>query len=269
MKHAPRKRFGQHFLTDGSVLQRIAEAVSPRPGERLVEIGPGLGALTAVLLQRTERLEAVEIDRDLVARLRQRWPEPALVVHEADALAFDFTALAGDGRIRLIGNLPYNISSPLLIGLLEHRACIVDAHFMLQKEVVDRIVAPHGVADYGRLGVMLQAFNHVERLFGVPPEAFDPPPRVDSSVVRMRPRTQPLVRDRASLERLLAVAFGQRRKMLRGTLLPWLRSQGVDPETPAFALVPTARPEEIPVTAWALIADALLEARAGAPQAPA
>ncbi len=269
MKHAPRKRFGQHFLTDGSVLQRIADAVSPRPGERLVEIGPGLGALTAALLQRTERLEAVEIDRDLVARLRQRWPAPALVVHEADALAFDFTALAGDDRIRLIGNLPYNISSPLLIGLLGHRACLVDAHFMLQKEVVDRIVAPHGVADYGRLGVMLQAFNHVERLFGVPPEAFDPPPRVDSSVVRMRPRVQPLVRDRQSLERLLAVAFGQRRKMLRGTLLPWLRSQGVDPESPAFALVPTARPEEIPVVVWARIADALLEARAGTSVPPA
>ena len=265
MRHAPRKRFGQHFLVDASVLARIADAVSPRDGDRLVEIGPGLGALTAVLLERVGTLVAVEIDRDLVARLRRRWPEPRLVVHEADALAFDFGALAADGPLRLVGNLPYNISSPLLIGLLAHRRAIVDAHFMLQKEVVDRIVAPHGVADYGRLGVMMQAFHRVERLFDVPPEAFDPPPRVESSVMRMRPLATPRVRDAATLERLLAVGFGQRRKMLRGTLMPWLRAQGVDPEAPAFALEPTARPEEVPVEGWARIADALLDARFGGP----
>jgi 16S rRNA (adenine1518-N6/adenine1519-N6)-dimethyltransferase len=262
VKHAPRKRFGQHFLTDASVLERIADAVMPREGDRLVEIGPGLGALTEVLLHRVPTMDAVEIDRDLVARLRRRWPE-ALRVHEADALAFDFGALAAGGRIRLVGNLPYNISSPLLIGLLAHHASIVDAHFMLQKEVVERIVAPHGGADYGRLSVMLQAFHHADRLFDVPPEAFDPPPRVDSSVVRLRPRATPLVQDRATLERLMAVAFGQRRKMLRGTLWPWLRTQGLDPETPALGLPGTARPEEIPVEVWARVADRLVGAAAG------
>ena len=261
MKHAPRKRFGQHFLVDASVLARIAEAVAPREGERLVEIGPGLGALTAVLLERVATLEAIEIDRDLVARLRRRWPPSRLVVHEADALAFDFGALAAGGRLRLVGNLPYNVSSPLLIALLAYRSSIVDAHFMLQKEVVDRIVATHGGTQYGRLSVMMQAFHRVERLFDVPPEAFDPPPRVDSSVVRMRPRAAPLVRDAGTLEGLLAVAFGQRRKMLRGTLLPWLRTQGVDPASPGFGLEPTARPEQVPLEAWARLADALADAR--------
>ena len=259
MKHAPRKRFGQHFLVDASVLAAIADAVAPREGERLVEIGPGLGALTEHLLARTAAIDAVEIDRDLVARLRRRWPPERLRVHEADALAFDFAALAGDGRLRLVGNLPYNISTPLLIRLLAFRERIADAHFMLQKEVVERIVAPPGTAAYGRLGVMLQAFFRVHALLDVPPEAFDPPPRVDSSVMRMIPRPQPLAKDAAVLERLMSVAFAQRRKMLRGTLLPWLRTQGADPEDPRFALEPTARPEEVPVERWAAIADALTD----------
>lgn len=257
MRHAPRKRFGQHFLTDTSVIAAIVSAIAPRPGQRVIEIGPGLGALTARLLEQTDRLEAVEIDRDLVARLRRTSPSERLLVHEADALAFDFSALAGGTGLRLVGNLPYNISTPLLIGLLGHRACIVDQHFMLQKEVVDRIVAPHGCAAYGRLGVMLQAFNHVESLFDVPPEAFDPPPRVDSSVVRLIPRQQALTADLASLERLMTVAFAQRRKMLRSTVIPWLRQAGVDADDPRFGLEPTARPEEISVAQWGCLADAL------------
>jgi 16S rRNA (adenine1518-N6/adenine1519-N6)-dimethyltransferase len=265
VKHAPRKRFGQHFLTDHSVIAAIVSAIAPRAGERLVEIGPGLGALTVGLLERTERLEAVEIDRDLVARLRHRWPPERLVVHEADALAFDFVALAGCDRLRLVGNLPYNISSPLLIGLLASREVIIDQHFMLQKEVVDRIVARHGCADYGRLSVMLQAHHHVEQLFDVPPEAFDPPPRVESSVVRLITRAEPLAKDLVSLERLMATAFAQRRKMLRGTLMPWLRSQGLDPEDPRFGLEPTARPEDVAVTQWACLADALFALRGAAP----
>ena len=260
MRHAPRKRFGQHFLTDASVLAAIADAVAPRPDERIVEIGPGLGALTAVLLDRGARIEAVEIDRDLVARLRARWPVARVVVHEADALRFDFAALAGADRLRLVGNLPYNVSSPLLVRLLEVRHAVADAHFMLQKEVVDRIVAPPGGPDYGRLGVLMQAFHRVDRLFDVPPGAFDPPPRVDSSVVRMRPRERALAADPATLGRLLAVGFAQRRKMLRGTLLPWLRERGLDPDDPRFGLVGTARPEEVPVERWGAIADALVAA---------
>jgi 16S rRNA (adenine1518-N6/adenine1519-N6)-dimethyltransferase len=267
VKHAPRKRFGQHFLTDASVLAAIADAVAPREGERLVEIGPGLGALTEHLLARAASIDAVEIDRDLVVRLRRRWPAERLRLHEADALDFDFAALAGDGRLRLVGNLPYNISTPLLIRLLAFRERIVDAHFMLQKEVVDRIVAPPGTTAYGRLGVMMQAFFRVRSLIDVPPEAFDPPPKVDSSVMRMAPRPVPLVADAATLERLMSVAFAQRRKMLRGTVLPWLRAQGIDPDDARFALVPTARPEEIPVERWAAIADALSATRSGAPTA--
>lgn len=257
MRHVARKRFGQHFLVDASVIAAIVDAVAPRGADRLLEIGPGLGALTAALLERVDSLDAVEIDRDLVARLRRRWPESRLRVHEADALAFDVAALAAGGRLRVVGNLPYNVSTPLLVRLLAFRDAIVDQHFMLQKEVVDRIVADPGSADYGRLGVLLQAHSEVERLFDVPAAAFDPPPRVESSVIRLVPLATPRVRDTASLERLLAVAFGQRRKMLRGTLLPWLRSQGVDPDDPRFSLVPTARPEEVPVEAWARLADAL------------
>jgi len=261
LKHVARRRFGQHFLTDTAVLRAIVDAVNPRPGDRLVEIGPGLGALTAALLERIDRMQAVEIDRDLVARLRNRWPPARLLVHEGDALRFDFAALATSGPLRLVGNLPYNVSTPLLIAMLGLRTRIVDAHFMLQKEVVDRIVAAEGGADFGRLSVMMQAFLHTVHLFDVPPQAFDPPPRVESAVVRLLPREVPLVCDAGALERLLAVGFAQRRKMLRGTLLPWLRSQGVDPETPAFGLQPTARPEEIPVERWALMAEALIAAK--------
>ena len=257
MRHAPRKRFGQHFLKDASILSAIVDALAPRLGQVVVEIGPGLGALTAPLLQRVDHLLAIEIDRDLVARLRARFPPERLVLHEADVLAFDFRALASDARLRLVGNLPYNISSPLLIRLLDFRDCIEDLHFMLQKEVVQRIAARPGTSDYGRLTVMMQAFHDVEHLFDVPPQAFDPPPRVDSAVLRMMPRRAPLARDPKALERVVSVAFGQRRKMIRGTLVPWLRQQGIDPDDPGFGLVPTARPEEIAVERYGALADRL------------
>jgi 16S rRNA (adenine1518-N6/adenine1519-N6)-dimethyltransferase len=256
VKHQPRKRFGQHFLVDGSVLSAIVDTIAPRPEQLLVEIGPGLGALTAYLLERVDRLHAVEIDRDLVGRLAQRFGE-RLVLHQADALSFDFGALSSDRSLRVVGNLPYNISSPLLVRLLGFIDRIVDQHFMLQKEVVDRIVAGPGTSDYGRLSVLLQASHDCESLLQVPPESFDPPPRVDSSVLRMIPRARPLTVHTGALERLLAVAFNQRRKMLRGTLIPWLVQQGIDPEVPAFGLVPTARPEDVAVACYARIADAL------------
>lgn len=249
MAHVARKRFGQHFLTDRSVIEAIVAAIDPRPGEHLVEIGPGLAALTDALLRRLPRITAIEIDRDLAARLRHRYGERLALV-EADVLEVDLRALAASGALRLVGNLPYNISSPLLVRLLDFRDCVVDQHFMLQKEVVGRIVAGHGQTGYGRLGVLLQAYYDVESLLEVPPQAFDPPPRVDSAVVRMLPRLAPAAVEPAVLSELLAAAFAQRRKMLRGTLLPWLAARGVD----APMLPPTARPEEIPVDVYVELA---------------
>jgi len=244
-----RKRFGQHFLVDGSVVAAIVAAIAPRPDERIFEIGPGDGVLTAALLDRVPRLEAVEIDRDLAARLRRRFGE-RLALIEADVLAIDLAAVAAGGPLRLVGNLPYNISTPLLVRLLALRSQVVDQHFMLQKEVVDRIVAEPGTGAYGRLGVLLQAYYDVECLLEVPPDAFEPPPRVDSAVVRMLPRLEPVAADPATLSRLLAAAFGQRRKMLRGTLLPWLAGQGIADS----GLPPTARAEDIPVGQWVALA---------------
>ena len=253
-----RKRFGQHFLVDASVVAAIVSAIDPRPAQRIFEIGPGDGVLTGALLARVPRLGAVEIDRDLAARLRRRFGD-RLALIEADVLAIDLAALVAEGPLRLVGNLPYNISTPLLVRLLECRDKVIDQHFMLQKEVVDRIVAGPGSAAYGRLGVLLQAYYDVESLFEVPPAAFDPPPRVDSAVVRMLPRLEPVAADPASLSALLAAAFGQRRKMLRGTLLPWLASQGIDDS----GLPPTARAEDVPVAQWVALAARLARARAG------
>ncbi len=217
-----RKRFGQHFLHDPGVLARIVAAIDPKPGERIVEIGPGRGALTLPLLERCGRLDAVEIDRDLVPGLRARAAAAgALVVHEADALAFDFAALRGPGgKLRVCGNLPYNISTPLLFHLLESRAAIADMHFMLQKEVVDRMVAPPGGKEYGRLTVMLAAACRATSLFRVGRGAFQPPPAVDSAVVRLVPHAAdpfPLP-DAARFARVVAAAFSMRRKTLRNSL---------------------------------------------------
>lgn len=241
MKHIPRKRFGQHFLTDGGVLNAIVRAIDPRPDERLVEIGPGLGALTDPLLDRCGTLTVIELDRDLAARLRKR---KELRVVESDVLQVDFTALAAErrGKLRVVGNLPYNISSPIAFHLLEHVAAIEDQHFMLQKEVVERMAASPGHKDYGRLSVMLQWRYEIESLFDVPPEAFDPPPRVDSAVVRMQPLREPALVDQARLGELVAVAFSQRRKILRNTLGAWLEKQGFTGDFDT-----RRRAEEVPV----------------------
>ncbi|HRO60218.1 MAG TPA: 16S rRNA (adenine(1518)-N(6)/adenine(1519)-N(6))-dimethyltransferase RsmA [Burkholderiaceae bacterium] len=255
--HRARKRFGQHFLVDTGVVRGIVDAIAPQDGQHIVEIGPGLGALTGVLLERVDAIQAVELDRDLARRLRGRYPAARLALHEADALVFDFglalpaDARAAGQRLRIVGNLPYNISSPLLLHLLEQRAIVDDLHFMLQKEVVDRIVAGPGSADYGRLSVLMQSFCHCVRLFDVPASAFDPPPRVESAVVRMALRRERDAADPAPLQTVLAVAFGQRRKMLRGTLLPWLAQRGVD----APEIEPTARAEEIGIDVWWTLAD--------------
>jgi len=240
-RHVARKRFGQHFLVDAGVVDAIVRAIGPRPGERLVEIGPGLGALTGPLAERCDRLTVIELDRDLAARLRRR---ADLEVVEADVLAVDFGALAAaaGGTLRVVGNLPYNISTPILFHLLEHAASVVDQHFMLQKEVVERMVARPGGRDYGRLSVMLQWRYAMESVLDVPPGAFDPPPRVDSAVVRMRPLAPAADVDAALLGTLVGVAFSQRRKLLRNTLGPWLAERGCGH---AFDL--QRRAEEVPV----------------------
>jgi 16S rRNA (adenine1518-N6/adenine1519-N6)-dimethyltransferase len=231
LSHRPRKRFGQHFLHDPFVIGKIIDAVNPQPGQTVVEIGPGQGAITLPLLERLGSLQAVELDRDLARALKARCAgHGRLVIHCADALRFDFSRLAPpEGRLRLVGNLPYNISTPLLFHLLEQRECIDDMHFMLQKEVVARMAARTGTKQYGRLTVMLAAFCRVESLFHVGPGAFRPPPRVDSSVVRLSPwRTPPFnVGDGQAFAALVNRAFSMRRKTLKNALKGMLAESGI------------------------------------------
>ena len=224
MKHIARKRFGQHFLTDASVLGAIVDLIAPQPGQALVEIGPGLGAMTNPLVAASRHLTVIELDRDLAARLRKR---SELSVIEADVLKVDFAALAAQAgqKLRIVGNLPYNISTPILFHLLDAVDHVVDQHFMLQKEVVDRMASRPGRKDYGRLSVMLQWRYAIESVLHVPPHAFEPPPRVDSAVVRMLPLPKPAGVDAALLGELVQVAFSQRRKLLRHTLGRWLEAR--------------------------------------------
>jgi len=226
-----RKRFGQHFLHDPGIIARIVAAIAPQPGEALVEIGPGPGALTLPLLAAAGRLEAIEIDRDLAPVLRSLAAgRGELIVHEADVLTVDFRALAAGRRLRLVGNLPYNISTPFLFHALEAADCLADMHFMLQKEVVARMAAAPGHADYGRLTVMLAVHCSVERLFNVGPGAFRPPPRVDSAVVRLVPHAAPpfSVGEPARFASVVAHAFGQRRKTLRNSLRGVVSAEGFE-----------------------------------------
>jgi 16S rRNA (adenine1518-N6/adenine1519-N6)-dimethyltransferase len=246
VRHVARKRFGQHFLADDSVVERIVRAIDARPGERLVEIGPGLGALTLPLLRHCQALTVIELDRDLAARWRH---QAGLTVIEADVLTVNFAALAAAGKLRVVGNLPYNISTPILFHLLGAAPCINDQHFMLQKEVVARMAAAPGGKDYGRLSVMLQWRYDIEALFEVPPSAFDPPPRVDSAVVRMVPLAPDPGVDPARLGELVTVAFSQRRKLLRHTLGRWIAAQALDT---AFNL--QRRAEEVPVAEYLALA---------------
>jgi 16S rRNA (adenine1518-N6/adenine1519-N6)-dimethyltransferase len=253
MKHIPRRRFGQNFLVSAGVVHDIVAAIAPRRDDRLVEIGPGLGALTVPLSSAVDRLHVVEIDRDLIARLHQRFAPEKVVVHERDALEFDFAAVGDD--LRIVGNLPYNISTPLLFHLAGFAAQVRDMHFMLQKEVVDRMVAAPGGGDFGRLSVMLQYRFDIERLFVVPPDAFDPPPKVDSAIVRLMPRPPALLtaRDEAVFARVVTAAFSQRRKMLRNTL----RALFDEAALTALGIAPTARAEELAVADYVALANSL------------
>ena len=247
MSHRPRKRFGQNFLHDQAVIERILNYVNPKSGDHLVEIGPGRGALTRGLLQRAGALDAIELDRDLLEPLRRQCASLGILrLHNADALTFDFRPLRDNGRrMRLVGNLPYNISTPLLFHLIEQADAIEDMHFMLQKEVVDRMAAGPGSKTYGRLSVMLQVSCEVTPLFDIGPESFDPPPKVDSSLVRLCPLAEPLVAAErmTGFARLVSTAFAQRRKTLRNNLKGLLDADrisalGIDPGTRTETLSP-------------------------------
>ena len=277
-RHIPRKRFGQHFLTDRSIIAAIVEAIAPKPGQAMVEIGPGLAALTQPLAERLGRLCVIELDRDLAAHLRLH---PLLEVIESDVLRVDFRQLAAQHfcpapevghspaslpKIRVVGNLPYNISTPILFHLLDAVDYVEDQHFMLQKEVVDRMVARPCTRDYGRLSVMLQWRYAMENVLAVPPGSFAPPPRVDSAVVRMVPLATPPVLDVQTLSQIVQIAFSQRRKLMRHTLGKFLQTQLEDhsrhpqlaPEVLAFDV--QRRAEEVPVAEYVALAQLLSKA---------
>jgi 16S rRNA (adenine1518-N6/adenine1519-N6)-dimethyltransferase len=279
MKHIARKRFGQHFLTDGGIIDGIVHAINPKPSDAMVEIGPGLAALTQPLVERLGHLTVIELDRDLAQRLRNHGQ---LTVIESDVLRVDFSqipkksaqssqsaavhtsradtaietiakeAIHPTQKLRVVGNLPYNISSPILFHLLTVVEVVTDQHFMLQKEVIDRMVAAPATADYGRLSVMLQWRYAMENVLFVPPDAFDPPPRVDSAVVRMVPHRTPVELDVDLLEELVRVAFSQRRKLLRHTLGRWLDGRAF-----VGAFDTQRRAEEVPVAEYTALAHAL------------
>jgi len=255
MKHIPRKRFGQNFLTDQAVLHDIIRVIAPKADDVMVEIGPGLAAMTRLLLEQLSQLHVVELDRDLVARLKKDFAASKLLVHAADALQFDFASIAcpPNKKLRVVGNLPYNISSPLLFHLAQIAPQVEDQHFMLQKEVVERMVAAPGSKAYGRLSVMLQWRYHMELLFVVPPTAFDPPPQVESAIVRMIPLAHPLQCEQTKLEQVVLKAFSQRRKVIRNCLAGMfaesdLIDAGIDPQL---------RPEAIPLEQYVALANRL------------
>ena len=255
MKHIARKRFGQNFLTDDLVLHNIIRAIDPRPDDTMVEIGPGLAAMTRLLLESLQQMHVVELDRDLVARLEKSFDPKRLIVHAGDALQFDFRALpVPEGKkLRVVGNLPYNISSPLLFHLATIAPFVQDQHFMLQKEVVERMAAMPGSKAYGRLSVMLQWRYAISMLFVVPPTAFDPPPRVESAIVRMIPLAQPLACEQALLEQVVQKAFSQRRKVIRNCLAGMFSENdlidvGIDPQL---------RPEAIGLESYVALANRL------------
>jgi 16S rRNA (adenine1518-N6/adenine1519-N6)-dimethyltransferase len=256
--HRPRKRFGQHFLKDLNVVQHMVAAVNPQHDDSIVEIGPGLGALTQALLPHVKHMHAVELDRDIVPKLQKKTlPLGNLTIHGADALQFNFCSLQEpQQKLRIVGNLPYNISTPLLFALIAQAHCIKDMHFMLQKEVVDRLAALPDSSNYGRLSVIIQYHCHVEKLFNVPPDAFSPPPKVDSAVVRLVPYAQtPVVVDNLErFEQLVGQAFSQRRKTLRNNL----KGLVTDAQFAAVSIDPQRRAETLSLHEFAALANILV-----------
>ncbi len=259
MTHTPRKRFGQNFLHDHNIIYNILSSLQAKPNEHWVEIGPGMGALTEPLLNLGLRLDVVELDRDLVALLKDKFKQQEnLEVFSADALRFNFSALVKNNeKLRIIGNLPYNISTPLMFHLLDNASCINDMHFMLQKEVVDRICAAPGSKKYGRLSVMMQYYCATELLFDVPPESFDPAPKVMSAIVRLVPHQQPPVEvnDITLLNRVVVQAFSQRRKTLRNSLKKLIEEDAII----ALNIDPTLRAEALSLADFAKLSNLLIQ----------
>ncbi len=256
-QHRARKRFGQNFLHDSGVIDRIIRAISPKAGERLLEIGPGQGALTDSLVNSAAQLDVIEIDRDLVQMLTERFAlNTNFTLHEGDALKFDFARLnAEPSSLRVVGNLPYNISTPLIFHLLNNAHLVRDMHFMLQKEVVERMAAKPGGGDWGRLSIMVQYHCRVEHLFNVGPGSFSPPPKVDSAIVRLTPYAQlpHPAKDARALDRVVREAFNQRRKTLRNTLKNILSAEGIE----AAGVDGSLRPEQLDIAAFVRLADQL------------
>lgn len=258
-QHTPRKRFGQHFLTDQNVINQIVYAIGPKPSDNLVEIGPGLGALTTQILPLSKQLNVVELDRDVILPLKLACVDLGeLTIHQGDVLQFDFSTLVQPKKmLRIIGNLPYNISTPLIFHLLDYNADIQDMHFMLQKEVVDRLTAKPGTKDYGRLSIMLQYYCQADNLFEVPPSAFTPPPKVDSAIVRLTPHDNPphKANNKKVLDDIVRMAFSQRRKTLRNSLKNSISSE----ELRALNIDPQARPETLTIEEFVRISNNLKE----------
>ena len=256
-KHVARKRFGQNFLIDQQVIADIVNAIAPKRTDCVVEIGPGLGALTDPLLKRLDRLHVIEIDRDIIVRLKQRYSPDRLTIHEGDALTFDFAAFSQDSSagLHIVGNLPYNISTPLLFHLAGFASHVFEMRFMLQKEVVERMVARPGTSDFGRLSVMLQYRFVMDWLLDVPPESFAPAPKVDSALVRLIPRAPEdlSARDETRFAALVSAAFAQRRKMLRNNLKGIIAEAGFE----QLGIAPTARAEELSVDDYIRMANTL------------
>ncbi len=257
MQHRARKRFGQNFLRDPMVIQKIITAIAPQKDQHLVEIGPGQGAITEPLLEAIEQLDVIELDRDLIPILQKKFTQfSGLNIHQADALGFDFRTLAhNDRRLRIVGNLPYNISTPLIFHLLEQINIIQDMHFMLQKEVVNRMAAAPGSKSYGRLSVMIQYHCQVQALFNVPPASFSPTPKVDSAIVRLVPHKVPPVEidDKNMFKQVVTQSFGQRRKTLRNNLKTVLSVKQIE----ALGINPGLRPEVLTLQQYAQLSNAI------------